>query len=72
MGDFNLEPSSAFVKTLCHIHDLHNLVKEDTGFKGQVKCYDLILTNCKYNFKITIALTTLFSDSQNDCNCLKN
>ena len=62
MGDFNLEPSSAFVKTLCHSHDLHNLVKEDTCFKGQAKCYDLILTNCKYNFQNTIALTTGFSD----------
>ena len=62
MGDFNLEPSSAFAKTLCHSHDLHNLVKEDTCFKGQTKCYDLILTNRKYNFQSTIALTTGFSD----------
>ena len=27
MGDFNLEPSTVFVETLCHSHDLHNLVK---------------------------------------------
>ena len=63
MGDFNLEPSCAFVKTLCHSHDLHNLVKEDTCFKGQAKCYDLILTNCKYNFQNTIAVTTGLSRS---------
>ena len=62
MGDFNLEPSTVFVETLCHSHDLHNLVKEDTCFKGQPRCYDLILTNCKYNFQNTMALTTGFSD----------
>ena len=62
MGDFNLEPSTVLVKTLCHSHDLHNLVKEDTCFKGIPKCYDLILTNCKYNFQNTVALTTGFSD----------
>ena len=33
-----------------------------TCFKGQAKCYDLILTNCKYNFQNTIALNTGFSD----------
>ena len=33
MSGFNLEPSTVFVKTLCHSHDLHNLVKEGTCFK---------------------------------------
>ena len=62
MGDFNLEPSTVFVKTLYYSHDLHNLVKEDTCFKERPRCYNLILTNFKYNFQNTIALTTWFSD----------
>ena len=62
MGDFNLEPSTEHIETLCHSFVLHNLVKENTCFKGEPKCYDLILTNCKFNVQNTIALTTGFSD----------
>ena len=62
MGDFNLEPSAEPIETLCDSYDLYNLVKEDTCFKGEPKCYDLILTNCKHNFQNTMALTTGFSD----------
>ena len=62
MGDFNLEPSTELIETLCNSYDLYNLVKEHTCFKGVPKCYDLILTNCKHNFQNTVALTTGFSD----------
>ena len=62
MGDFNLEPFTELIETLCNSYDLVNLVKEPTCFKGQPKCYDLILTNCKRNFQNTKALTTGFSD----------
>ena len=37
-------------------------MKENTCFKGPPKCYHLILTNYKYNFQNTIALTTGFLD----------
>ena len=63
IGDFNFEPSTDHIETLCHSYVLHNLVKENTYFKGPPKCYHLILTNCKFNFQNTIALlTTGFSD----------
>ena len=61
-------PLSVHIHIRIHIHIythsfvLHNLVKENTCFKGEPKCYDLILTNCKFNFQNTIALTTGFSD----------
>ena len=62
IGDFNLEPSTDHIETLCHSYVLHNLVKENTCLKGSPKCYHLILTNCKYNFQNTIALTAGCSD----------
>ena len=60
MGDFNLEPSSVHILALCC--SLYNLVNENTCFKVEPKCYDLMLTNCKHNFQNTAALTTGFSD----------
>ena len=63
MGDFNLEPFTELIETLCNSYDLVNLVKEPTSFKGQPKCYDLILSNFKRNFQNTKALTTGFYDS---------
>ena len=62
MGDFNTEPNDEQIKTFCNSYNLHNLVKEKTCFKGPPKCYDLILTNCKYNFQNTSAWTSGFSD----------
>ena len=62
MGDFNSEPSDEPIGTFCDGYNLHNLMKENTCFKGPPKCYDLILTNCKHNFQNTIAVTTGFSD----------
>ena len=62
MGDFNSEPTDEHTQNFCNSFNLHNLVKENTCFKGPPKCYDLILTNCKYNFQNTSALTSGFSD----------
>ena len=62
MGDFNSEPSDDHVQTFRNSYNLHNLVKENTCYKGPPKCYDLILTNCKHNFQNTMALTSGFSD----------
>ena len=62
MGDFNLEPTDEPMEAFCDSYNLHNLVKEKTCFKGQPKCYDLILTNCKKSFQNTTAVTTGLSD----------
>ena len=62
MGDFNSEPSDEHVESFCDCYNLYNLVKEKTCFKGPPKCYDLILTNCKFSFQNTMALTSGFSD----------
>ena len=44
MGDFNSEPTDEHVQTFRNSYNLHNLVKENTCYKGPPKCYDLILT----------------------------
>ena len=54
MGDFNSEPADEHIQTFCYSYNLHNLVKENTCFKGPPKCYDLIITNCKYSFQNTM------------------
>ena len=61
MGDFNLEPTDEPIESFCSTYNLYNLVKEKTCFKGPPKCYDLILTNCKYNFQSTIAVSQTFT-----------
>ena len=35
MGDFNLQPLTDLIETVCNSYDLVNLVKEPTCFKGQ-------------------------------------
>ena len=62
MGDFNSEPCDELIQTFSDDYNLYNLVKEKTCFKGEPKCHDLILTNCKHNFQNTSAITTGFSD----------
>ena len=62
MGDFNLEESDEHMKNMLFGYNLVNLVKENTCFKGPPKSYDTILTNRKYHFQNTLALTTGFSD----------
>ena len=37
--------------TLLNEHDLINLIKNNTCFKGEGSCIDLILTNRKFSFK---------------------
>ena len=62
MGNFNLEETDLHIKNILISFNLVNLVKENTCFKGPPKCYDMILTNRKYHFQNTLALTTGFSD----------
>ena len=48
LGDFNMEPSDSILKTFMQSHNLFNLTKSNTCFKGSGSCIDLILTNRKF------------------------
>ena len=62
MEDFNMEPSEELIEDFCDSFSLYNFVKENTCFKDPPKCFDLILTNCKYNFQNIKAITTGYSE----------
>ena len=68
MGDMNidtLEHSSSLNKLteFCDTLGLQNLIRVGTcEMKGSSTCIDLILTNCKHNFKHTHAFETGLSD----------
>ena len=51
LGDFNMEPSDSILKTFMQSHNLFNLIKSNTYFKGRGSCIDLILTNRNFCFK---------------------
>ena len=55
-------PSYKHMLHLFISYKLYRLAKEITCFKGPPKCYDMILTNHKYNFQHNVAVTTGFSD----------
>ena len=62
LGDFNLEPSNPNIVLFMKNQDLFNLVKNNTCFKGEGSCIDLILTNRKYSFKNTYSFETGLND----------
>ena len=79
MGDMNidtLEHSSSLNKLteLCDTLGLQNLIKVGTcEMKGSSTCIDLILTNCKHNFKHTRAFEIGLSDfNKMVTTCFKN
>ena len=45
LGDFNMEPSDSLLHAFMQSHNLFNLIKSDSCFKGSGSCTDLILTN---------------------------
>ena len=51
LRDFNLKPTDPLMMTFLNEHDLINLIKNNTCFKGEGSCIDLILTNRKFLFK---------------------
>ena len=51
--------------TFLNEHDLINLIKNNSCFKGEVSCIDLILTNRKFSFKNSTSLETSLSDHYN-------
>ena len=48
--------------TFLNEHDLINLIKKNTCFKGGGLCIDLILTNRKFSFKNYTSFETGLSD----------
>ena len=62
IGDFNIEPNDSVLETFMQSHNLFNLIKSDTCFKGRGSCIDLILTNRKFCFKNSSTFETGLSD----------
>ena len=51
LGDFNLKPTDPRMMTFVNEHDLINFIKNNTCFKGEASCIDLMLTNRQFSFK---------------------
>ena len=63
LGDFNMTPEDLKLQVFCDTHDLENLIKEPTCFKGKnPSCIDLILTNQKQLFMKSRTFITGISD----------
>ena len=64
IGDFNVEPNEANMKTFCNQYKLKSLNKEPTCFKNVNKpsCIDLFLTNNSKCFEDCLTLETGLSD----------
>ena len=62
LGDFNLKPTDPLIMTFLNEHDLINLIKNSTCFKGEGSCIDLILINQKFSFKNSTSFEKGLSD----------
>ena len=62
MNEIYLELNDEHIETFSGGYNLYNLVEGKICFKGTLKCYDLILSNCKHNFQNTATMNTGFSD----------
>ena len=62
LDDFNLKPTDPLMMTFLNEHDLINLIKNNTCFKGKDSYIDLILTNQKFSFKSSTSFETGLSD----------
>ena len=62
LGDFDLNPSHTQLSAFMEDYNYYNLMKNNTCFKGDGSCIDLILTNRKYCFKNTSSSETGKSD----------
>ena len=62
LGDFNMKPGDSILKAFMQSHNLFNLIKSNTCFKGRGSCIDLILTNRKFCFKNSSTFETGLSD----------
>ena len=62
LGDFNLDPSHTQLSAFMEHYNYYSFIKNNTSFKGNGSCIDLILTNRKYCFKNTSSFETGISD----------
>ena len=62
LRDFNLNPTDPLMMTFLNEHDLINLIKNNTCFKGEGSCIDLLLTNRKFSFKNSTSFETGLSN----------
>ena len=62
LGDFNMDLSHTQLSAFMEHYNHYNLIKNDTCFKGDGSCIDLILTNRKYCLKNTSSFETGISD----------
>ena len=62
LSDFNMDPSHTQLAGFMGHYNYNNLIKNNTCFKGDGSCIDLILTNRKYCFKNTSSFETGISD----------
>ena len=53
LGDFNLNPNNPVKFDFLNYYDFTNLIRRNTGFKGDDPCIDFVLTNCKFSFKFS-------------------
>ena len=62
LGDFNIYPSHTQLSAFMEHYNYYNLIKNNTCFKGDGSCKDLILTNRRYCFQNTNSFKTGISD----------
>ena len=62
LGDSNMDPSHTQLPAFMEHYNYYNLIKNNTCFKGDGSCMDLIFTNRKYCFKSTSSFETGTSD----------
>ena len=60
-----MEPSDSMLKTFMQSHNLFNLIKSNTCFKGRGSCIDWILANQKFCFKISSKFESGLSNHHN-------
>ena len=65
-----MEPSDFILKTFMQSHNLFNLIKSATCFKGSGSCIDLILINRKFCFKNSSTFDTGLSDHHHLIYCM--
>ena len=62
LGEFNMDPSHTQLSAFMEHYNYYNLIKNNTFFKGNSSCIDVILTNGKYCFKNTCWFENGISD----------
>ena len=63
IGDFSLTPDNRGMREFVDLHNLINLIKTTTCFKGTGSCIDLLLKKQKCSFKNRNAFETGLSDN---------